>query len=287
LHKKFSGGSFITNGNDCWFNNNFDIKTCAIYCILDYFSGKLDTQKVTFETSTVDIKNTDDIYDILNLNESCNEPPKFSSSLFDPGNISDIFNYDIRAYVPEYECYSVFDDAHLPNIIVKKCNEDIDKKKQKYSVIIMGNNIEINIDDIIITDNKILFDNTGFHNRVNFASDWGPKINLKDYIVDFVDANVNGFHLPYISYVKHDKCYHFSIDMFHNDFIYKSCKKKVIDSVPHHPNLKPIEQLYFYAYQIPKSFNQPDTSKTDYDEYDEECIQEAVESCPSEAIMTD
>ncbi len=27
--------------------------------------------------------------------------------------------------------------------------------------------------------------------------------------------------------------------------------------------------------------------KTDYDEYDEECIQEAVESCPSEAIMTD
>lgn len=28
-------------------------------------------------------------------------------------------------------------------------------------------------------------------------------------------------------------------------------------------------------------------TKTDYDEYDEECIQEAVESCPSEAITTD
>jgi len=27
--------------------------------------------------------------------------------------------------------------------------------------------------------------------------------------------------------------------------------------------------------------------KTDYDEYDEECIQEAVESCPSEAISTE
>ena len=27
--------------------------------------------------------------------------------------------------------------------------------------------------------------------------------------------------------------------------------------------------------------------KTDYDEYDEECIQEAVESCPSEAITAD
>jgi ferredoxin len=27
--------------------------------------------------------------------------------------------------------------------------------------------------------------------------------------------------------------------------------------------------------------------KTDYDEYDEECIQEALESCPSEAIITD
>ena len=27
--------------------------------------------------------------------------------------------------------------------------------------------------------------------------------------------------------------------------------------------------------------------KTDYDEYDEECIQEAVESCPSEAITTE
>ncbi len=27
--------------------------------------------------------------------------------------------------------------------------------------------------------------------------------------------------------------------------------------------------------------------KNDYDEYDEECIQEAVESCPSEAITTD
>lgn len=27
--------------------------------------------------------------------------------------------------------------------------------------------------------------------------------------------------------------------------------------------------------------------KTDYNEYDEECIQEAVESCPSEAIIAD
>ncbi|HHT78960.1 MAG TPA: ferredoxin [Actinobacteria bacterium] len=27
--------------------------------------------------------------------------------------------------------------------------------------------------------------------------------------------------------------------------------------------------------------------KTDHDEYDEECIQEAVESCPSEAITTE
>ena len=27
--------------------------------------------------------------------------------------------------------------------------------------------------------------------------------------------------------------------------------------------------------------------KTDYDEYDEECIQEAVETCPSEAILTE
>lgn len=27
--------------------------------------------------------------------------------------------------------------------------------------------------------------------------------------------------------------------------------------------------------------------KTDYDEYDEECIQEAVESCPSEAIISE
>ena len=27
--------------------------------------------------------------------------------------------------------------------------------------------------------------------------------------------------------------------------------------------------------------------KTDYDEYDEECIQEAAESCPSEAISTE
>ena len=27
--------------------------------------------------------------------------------------------------------------------------------------------------------------------------------------------------------------------------------------------------------------------KTDYDEHDEECIQEAIESCPSEAITTE
>ena len=27
--------------------------------------------------------------------------------------------------------------------------------------------------------------------------------------------------------------------------------------------------------------------KTDFDEYDEECIQEAVECCPSEAIITE
>jgi len=27
--------------------------------------------------------------------------------------------------------------------------------------------------------------------------------------------------------------------------------------------------------------------KTDYDDYDEECIQEAAESCPSEAILVD
>lgn len=30
-----------------------------------------------------------------------------------------------------------------------------------------------------------------------------------------------------------------------------------------------------------------EVTKTDYDEYDEECIQEAIESCPSEAISTE
>ncbi len=27
--------------------------------------------------------------------------------------------------------------------------------------------------------------------------------------------------------------------------------------------------------------------KTDYDDYDEECVQESIESCPTEAITTD
>jgi hypothetical protein len=241
LHKTFSLGNFITNGNDYWFRNDMDLKTCALSCILDYFSAKINSEKIIFETKFPDIPSFESVYDALNLNDK---------------NTVDNFNYSNKDFIEKYELEKWEENLReeLCNYKIENCNNNINKKKQKYSIVIMDNHIEINIDDIIVTDNKIIFDKTGLHNRVNFASAWNEGIPLESRIIDYVDSNIYGYSLPHISYIAEDKGYHLTIDMFNNNFVYKTSFKKVVDFIPQLPRRDFLFLKYLLFVQIINSF---------------------------------
>ena len=87
----------------------------------------------------------------------------------------------------------------------------------------MNNKFLINTNDIEIKNNKIYFENTGFSSRINFASCW-HEYSPEDFVRN-KQKNFVGYNIPYINYIREENGFHFTIDMFNNDFVLKNeCK---------------------------------------------------------------
>lgn len=188
--------------------NNDIIKQQAITVLLDYFNAKyIDKDNDKSTTDSINIDSTfEDIYDFLVENN-----PWYNNKCIEyNGIIHKISNNNtINSWNDYYEGDNVSEEREA-----FENNYESIKKIKTYSVVIMGNNIEINVDDIKILDDKIVFKNTGTYERINFASSYTR------WFIENKSEKIKGFRLPNIDYRVVDKCICYSIDTFKNGIVF-------------------------------------------------------------------
>lgn len=110
------------------------------------------------------------------------------------------------------------------NDVIVTCNEKNSKLKQKhklepkYAHTLMDDIFYINTDSIHILDNKICFENIGSLKNINFAACWNTNGRADSY-VQKKNLNKWDVQFPPIYYKIDNNGYHFTIDMFNNDFV--------------------------------------------------------------------
>jgi hypothetical protein len=219
-----------------------DLKVIAITIILDYFNGIYTNKPFNKITKTEiinkNITSDNDIYLYLLTRMENN-----LKSLRDKNIVME--NLKFRGFEklnPDDDENHCCDFHYNHRFNPSKCNDVIDLYNRKidklqkidYGVIILGEKLFINVDDISVLEDKVIFKNTGFSSRINFAACWNSGNRPKDYI-DNIENDVKIFHIPHIIYIKEPLGYHLSIDMFHCDFIIKQEKKMVIPKIREHP----------------------------------------------------
>lgn len=232
LHKVYNNINYVTNGHDFFFGVEIDPKIASFIIFLDYFNGKiLDSSyhskiiKVIDDIDTNDESFANDIYLFLNKYaipfdndfKCCDIQEIFRGKLEYPDNNNE--------HCCPFHCNYNFNPEKC-NGIIEAYNNYYKKINIDFSAIIMNQRLYINFADIVIEKNKIYFKNTGFSSRINFASCWTDGFSEKDWI-KIEKKSIEYFNLPYITYNKTNIGYHFSIDMFGNDFIFS--KTEIIE----------------------------------------------------------
>lgn len=278
IHKWLNDINFVTNGNDYWFNKKLNLKQIALIIILDYFNGKHKDIYFTkvLKSEIINSKlSCNDIYLLLSDNQKKNNYNSLDfESKYKLKNKSKLENlkegemccdfhhghFDDNGFDPFY-CNDVrhIYNNHLPNYELEQC-----------SVIILGNKLMINTDDIEIKDNKIVFNNTGTMSRVNFAACWNSDNSPSNY-VSLVEQDLKTFNLPYIPFIEEKLGYHLTIDMFNNDFIIKDDHHIIVPKITKNPDWEEIRlrdkqyEKEDYANKIREKYS----FKSDSDEDDE------------------
>lgn len=238
LHKTYKNTHFITNGNDYYFTVNCgDIRDYAKIILLDYFNGrtKLDDKRIKTRMAKQKLVSEELIFNYI---KKCSSDTKKNSKLVhiidhsedsekdsekdsdeDSNEDSDEDNNNMCC---DFHCRVNFDPKKCSDVI--EMRDDINENIYEYSVFILNNKIHINIDDMQIVDDKIMFKTNGYFDKINFAACWNADNSPSDYI-DVEDERLSGFFVPYIRFIKKESYgFHFSIDMFNNGFIIEENK---------------------------------------------------------------
>ena len=284
LHKCYEDIHFITNGNDYYFSKKYDLKRIAQIILLDYFNAKINGK---YDIKSEIISNIN-IYDMLDrlYNSSKDESSKLCidskklqlkditdehhlphgqcpddrfQGYDEDGRLFETFSY----YDREFTCEEEYENPHdytihhyfnpekcepiikTHNNICKHYNNTLDQ----YSVSIFNNSININSKDIKVLYDKIIFDHSGYHSAINFAScqcEYEAVYSDQHYLeyINIEKKEIKGFKVPPIYYIVEGypskyplgyiEGYHLTIDMFNNDLIFNediSLYKPTIDDM--------------------------------------------------------
>lgn len=217
LHKIYENTHFITNGNDYYFATDGDnIQEFVKIILLDYFNGRTKLKNKRMKLRVIEQKLVSD-ESIFNYIKKCNNSAKKKSE-----NIH-TDDEDSDNMCCDFHCRSNFNPKKCSDVIEER--DYINKKIDEYTVYILDKKIHINVGDMQIVDDKIIFKTKGYFDRINFAACWNADRFPEDYI-DVKKKQVTGFVIPYIRFIKKESYgYHFLIDMFNNGFIIEEKKK--------------------------------------------------------------
>jgi hypothetical protein len=238
LHKIYRDISFVTNGYDYWFPKLETkskkeymslVKLLSIIAITDYFksSGKCNANDIVQISSYQKVHGlkfirtiVKKVYELQDKRATSDDIESYLNEVM--GDKSNYWVVRKNIDLNSEECCSYH---HMNNFDPKKCHSVINhlyekqmvasKEINKCTLVIFGNKIEINPDDVHIDNNIVSFPKTGTYSRVNFAACWNGEESPQDYVK--IEKG-RGFHLPNIPYGEKDGVIHFILDMFHNDF---------------------------------------------------------------------
>lgn len=221
--KKYTDSEYVTNGHYYWVKlSNFEsIKDFAMIILLDYF--------MQVPGKTISIDDTDDI-SIFSLigkyfdKNVCNYLPNEYIDNFDAEKHIKKFDNSYEHFCNLCRYEQVFNELRnsevatclLDNIVINTnlfCDE--------YSLVISGEKIHINKDDIKIGNGIIYFKDTGLQNEIIFASCQSHNEVYLNIDIEMTDAKI--YNLPPIYFKEFSSgCYKFNIDIFNNGAIYDS-----------------------------------------------------------------
>ncbi len=224
--KKIDKTEYITNGHYYWakLNDLNSVKEFTTVILLDYF-GQITGKMIEideFDNDTIFslLKKTDtkDIFDSL-PNAFFNDIPNgkaYINKYFDTIKKSEGYRYSCGSCDGEKDGMHYADPctSQILESIVKDTNSTCDK----YSLILSGEQIYINKNDIRVNNGIIYFENTGLHNEIIFASCMGHNVGF-DINVDMVETKKYALPPIYFNEIG-NSCYKFSIDVFNNGVSY-------------------------------------------------------------------
>lgn len=232
--------AYATNGNDYWFLSTIDLKRAAILSLMDYFNGTYKLKKYRSILEESHVVSNDDL--------SQHDSRSVLKYLWDKGpwclddlrldEVLDMTCFDDLS-VPELEC-------HCPRVCscgsLKRCscpaemcaenvdffNESVQRLRpalSRYSFAIFDGSIRFNMQDLVVGENCIYFETTGYQEHIMFAlcrcevEDWFHYVENPVHDEEF-DSKLG--HTPPIHYVEFDDGYHLIVDMFNNGLVDKT-----------------------------------------------------------------
>ena len=279
LIKKISNIVFLTNGNKYYFQNSHDLKLIAMIMLLDYFYGHNCSsilQKIDHCLTDVKISAILIMDDYCSNKSNKNDLQKYMFS-----------SYDIIAKMAKHEDkddfivgHQICVDHHEELASVQLSNDIsnsrmlLDRLSESFNILFFPDGkMYIKKENIIICNNRIIFNNIDICKSVNFASCQCDNPGHYGYKKDVGISEISdftGFILPDIPFVEKLNYYELSVDIFKNGFIYKSCDKLVIprmnkSNYPYHQTSNKNHNMYSYENLITNhmypNLNYPPNSK--------------------------
>lgn len=223
---------FITNGTDYYFDKKKKtkyIKNIAYITLCDYFNALREINYYLETVEMLDFNNESDISKYLDTTDntfpsiflgSNNKFEEIKLLHSDDMSEDDMSEDDLKEHCCDFHC-SDFNPYKCPDIINYINNENkFNIKLLKEGIFILGKKLYIKSDDIIVKENLITFSDELYMKRINFAACWnGFTEGPEDYVVS---DNAVQIALPNIKFDTVQKMYKLSIDMFHNNLIFRT-----------------------------------------------------------------
>jgi hypothetical protein len=241
LIKKYSDVIFITNGYNYWFSARIDLHQVTGIILIDYFNSKelsvsetkiesniwfcneeindltinnflnIEQRKIILEYN----KNNKNISITKKINENelnnkMKDIIKYKTIIFDSLENSYCEIKNKQSYLLEY-----FKSTY------EQCVDALEKETKNATVLIFEKKIKINTNMITIKDNEIILSN---RKQKIINTEYSKGYNTSD-MYKYIGTNkkiIDGFQLPNIKYSKNEKTWKLSIDMFDNEYIYRT-----------------------------------------------------------------
>lgn len=228
--KKYCKIPFITNGYDYFFPK-INIQDAAIIALFDY-TNPIINKKSFKKLCTSNILKSNKVEKTINdLNFLYQSKQYGSESIFkklirhpfveSDDSICCDFHFNPDDSEPVWISSEIADIVEYAN---KKCKVYQDGAY----IIILGNKVYLDRNNIIVKNNCIYIGYDGTQKILNFASCWNCETTPKDYLDYLGIGKCLNAIIPPIMYTETENYYHLMVHMFQNDFVYEFKDQKIM-----------------------------------------------------------